>query len=407
MAQRLNPGILGAAIVCFVMTAAFTAGFISKNGEVTRLRDGDPETPSAPTVTKQLDERIKLKGAIAALEQDVRLRQREVERIEVQLSAHHILYEGDSLLSGIALKEGETDTIRGAQVPLNMHRLSLSNVAVNASANRLEALKTEYASASRQEFPPLDEAIAKRNAELQAVSQRISAQDAEFQKDRAALNEKLDALKAEKDKNDKSNREEMAKRQTRIAQLEDKIRDLLELDLRWLAEVEAIGAVLTVEESSQRLIVNLGASERSFPGLLLEVFNWEKGAYIEKGMVEVIEVKDGVSICRIISQKNPRLHPLSRDDRVGNPTFNPRRPKSFMVAGEFERYNKSDLEAFIRRSGGVVVDKLSPGVDFLVAGNRSDRDQAQAREFHVLGIREAQLLKYIQPSFPPTTGARK
>ena len=51
----------------------------------------------------------------------------------------------------------------------------------------------------------------------------------------------------------------------------------------------------------------------------------------------------------ILEQKDRRLHPLAKDDRIGNPTFNPRRPKTFVVAGEFERFNKADLESFIQK----------------------------------------------------------
>jgi hypothetical protein len=50
-----------------------------------------------------------------------------------------------------------------------------------------------------------------------------------------------------------------------------------------------------------------------------------------------------------------------------------------VVAGEFKHYDKADLETFIRRTGGVVVDQLGPGCDYLVAGDRSDRQQADAR----------------------------
>ena len=263
----------------------------------------------------------------------------------------------------------------------------------------MEALKAEYQGPDRQQYPQLDKAIANRNSELQAINQRISEDDARFQKDRTALTEKLDALKAETDKFGKEMATERSRRQTRITQLEDRIRDLLELDLKWLTEIEAVGTILQVEDRTSRVIIDLGSKERAFPGLLFEVFSYEKGAYVEKGMLEVIEVKDGISVCRILSHKNRRLHPLAKDDRIGNPTYHPRRPKTFVIAGEFERYNKADLESFIKRSGGQIATKIGPGVDFLVAGNRSERDQASAREYQILGMKEDQLLKYVLPSF--------
>ena len=76
-----------------------------------------------------------------------------------------------------------------------------------------------------------------------------------------------------------------------VRQMEDRIRELLELDLRWLSEIEPVGAILTVEQRSARVIIDLGSSERAFPGLIFEAFNIDNGAFISKGMLEVIEVK--------------------------------------------------------------------------------------------------------------------
>lgn len=400
MAQRNNSGLIGAAILCFALTAAFAAGVLSKNGELAQLR-GDEPGRGAETVPKLLEQRATLRREIDGYERDGAIRARELERADIALGRHLVYWRDQEMLGGIATPGNEKGTIRGEQVQLKDHRLKMTEYSLDASGKRLEALANEYKSDTRQQFPPLDKSIAARNAELQAVNQRISEQDAAFQKDRTALAEKLDALKAESDKLVKEQATERSRRLTRITQLEDRIRELLELDLRWLTEIEPVGTVLSVEDRSSRVIIDLGSSERAFPGLIFEVFSWDKGVYVEKGMLEVIEVKDGISVCRILSQKDRRLHPLAKDDRVGNPTFNPKRPKTFVVAGEFEHYNKTDLEAFIKRSGGLIVQKLGPGVDFLVAGGRSEREQAQAREYQVLGMKEEQLLKYVQPLFVP------
>jgi len=396
----MHPGLIGAAVLCFALTIAFAGGVYSKSSDLTRLQ-GDPAKPSADTVPKLLEQRASIRREIDAFDRDVQLRRRELERADVDLGRHMVYYKNQDLLSGISTPGHEKDTIRGELVPLKEHRLAMARFALEESGRRLEALKVEYQSDVRQQFPQLDKAIASRNAELQAVNAKISEQDALFQKDRAALTEKLEALKAEVDKFGKEQATERSRRLTRVTQLEDRIRQLLELNLKWLTEIDTVGNILSVEDSSRRVIIDLGTSERAFPGLLFEVFTFDKGAYVEKGMIEVIEAKPGISVCRILSQKNPRLHPLTKDDRIGNPTFNPRRPKTFVVAGEFERYNKADLEAFIKRSGGLVAQKLGPGVDYLVAGNRSDREQASAREYQIYGMKEEQLLKYVLPLFAP------
>lgn len=401
MAQPMNPGLLGSAVLLFALTVAFAGGVFAKSSDLTRLRDGDPAKPAGETVPKLLDQRTTMRREIEGLERDVQLRTRELERADVDLGRHLVYWRHQDLLGGIATPGNEQATIQGEMKKLKEHRLAMARFALEESGRRLEALKAEYLSPERQSFPPLDKAIASRNTELQAVNQRISEQDALFQKDRAALAEKLDALKAETDKFGKDQATERSRRLTRITQLEDRIRQLLELDLRWLTEIETVGNILSVEDRTNRAIIDIGQSERAFPGLIFEVFTYEKGTFIEKGMLEVIEVKAGISVCRILSQKDRRMHPLAKDDRIGNPTFNPRRPKTFVVAGEFERYNKADIEAFIQRSGGLVAQKLGPGVDFLVAGGRSEREQASAREYQILGMKEDQLLKYVLPLFAP------
>lgn len=401
MAQRNNTGLIGAAILCFALTAAFGAGAMSKGGELASLRGDDASRPSADTVPALLKQRDTLKREIEGFERDVVIRTRELQRADVELGRHLVYWNENELYGGIATSGNERATIRGEQVQLKDHRLRMTEHSLVASSERLAALLNHLRSDLRQQFPTLDRAIANRNNELATVNQRISEADAVFQKDRTALAEKLDDLKAESDRFAKEMATERSRRLTRITQLEDRIRELLELDLRWLTEIEAVGTILSVEDRSSRVIIDLGSSERAFPGLLFEVFTLDKGVYVEKGMLEVIEVKDGISVCRILSQRDRRLHPLAKDDRIGNPTFNPKRPKTFVVAGEFENYNKADLEAFIRRSGGNIVQKLGPGVDFLVAGGRSEREQAQAREYQVLGMKEQQLLKYVQPHFAP------
>ena len=397
MAQRMNPGLLGSAVLCFALTAAFAAGVFSKTSDLQRLRDGDPARPTADTVPKLLETRAVMRREIEAMERDVLVREKELERADVDLGRHLVYWKHGELLGGIATPGNET--VQGRK--LKEHRLAMARFSLEESGRRLESLKAEYQSPERQSFPALDKAVASRNAELQAVNQRISEQDAAFQKDRAALVEKLDALKAESSKASKEHATERSRRLTRISQLEDRIRQLLELDLKWLSEIETAGTILSVEDRSGVVIINLGRSERAFPGLLFEVFTYERGAYVEKGMLEVIEVKAGISVCRILSQKDRRLHPLAKDDRIGNPTFNPRRPKTFVVAGEFQHHNKADLEAFIKRGGGIVQQKIGPGVDYLVVGARSEREQASAREYQILGMKEEQLLKYVLPLFAP------
>ncbi|MCX8039370.1 MAG: hypothetical protein N3B15_02180 [Planctomycetota bacterium] len=407
MASRIHPGALGVTIFCFVLTIAFVAGAYSKASDLAVLRDGDPAKPNADTVPKLLEQRTALRREIAALESDFRVRRQELERADIELSRNLVHWQQRELLGGIATPGRETAVIRGESQRLKRHRFEQARFSIEEISKRLDAWRNEYQSAERQSFPQLDQAIAARNRELSEVNQRIADQDAQFQRERSALLERLDQLKAEKDKLEKTQAAERSSRLTRIAQLEDRIRKLLGREFKWLTELTPVGQIVAVEPRSNRAIIDLGARDRVFPGLLFEVFTVDKGGYVEKGMLEVIEVQADISVCRIISQKDPKRLPLAKDDRIGNPVFDPRRPRVFVIAGEFERFDPPELASFIRRAGGIVVDKIGPGVDFLVAGARSEREQTQAREYILLGMTEQQLLKYVQPHFVPQAGGRR
>jgi NAD-dependent DNA ligase len=272
---------------------------------------------------------------------------------------------------------------------------------VAISQRDMEAMKQEHESPIRQKFDKLENAVANRQDELQAVLKRINDQEGSFREDQDRLNAQIETLNAEKDKAEKLNREDYSRRETKIGQLEDKIRDLLELELRWLTDLEPEGRLLEVNPTSPHVIINLGASDRVVPGMLFEVFQYDRGAYVEKGMLEVVQTQAQISTCRVLHVVDSRRNPLSQNDYIGNPVFSTRRPKVFVVSGEFKTHNKEDLEMFIRQTGGIVREKLSPGVDILVAGERSDKDQDNAREYAVYAMTEAQLLKYVRRDFHP------
>jgi NAD-dependent DNA ligase len=291
---------------------------------------------------------------------------------------------------------------------------SLTSDLIAMDVKYLDGLKAEYESPARQEFPELDQAIKKRQDELKEVLKKISDQDAAFQADKERLQTQLEQLTSEKDKIERKTRDDASVRLSHINQLEDRIRELLELDLHWMVDRDAKtgkiigkagldpdGTVQQADGPNLKVIIDKGAKDHVFPGLLFEVFSYDRGAYVDKGKIEIIEVQEGISTGRMLVQTDAKRNPIGAGDFIGNPVFDARKPKVFVVAGEFKHYNKEDLEAFIRRTGGVVWPALGPGADFLVAGERSDHEQAAARQYPILAMREDDLLEYVQTTFPP------
>ena len=396
MALNIHPVLISILVVLVLVTLVFTFLVFHENGQITTMLKGDGEG-SKNTLTSLKSESDDLKQKVNAALEAIELRKREVYRGDLELAKVRYALAGDKVLAGVATPDQQE--IDGKRLKDSQWALTRDLLAI--SVKDMDGLKQEHESPARQKFLKLEEAIAARQNELQAVLKRINDQESEFKTDQERLNAQVDNLNKEKDKAEKMNREDFSRRATRIGQLEDKIRTLLELELRWLHDLDPVAKLLEVSPTSPHAIMNLGSADRIVPGLKFEVFQYDRGRYVEKGMVEVVKTESQIATVRVLSVIDEKNAPISHNDYLGNPVFSTKRPKVFVVSGEFKTHNKEDLEMFIRQTGGIVRDKLSPGVDFLIAGERSDKDQDNAREYQVLAMTEAQLLKYIRRDYKP------
>lgn len=395
--MKVQPLLISILIIVVVFTLVFTGLVINESNQITEMKEGGEDARSGETVPSLLTKVSELKIKIRENEGSIEVRKREMRRADLELAKARYLISGDKVLAGIATHD-QTE-IDGK--PLADSPWALTRTLIATSQKDTESLKAEHESPIRQKFEKLDQAVANRQDELQAVLKRINDQEGAFREDQDRLNAQIETLGVEKEKAEKANREDYSRRATRIGQLEDRIRDLLELELRWLTDLEPEGRLLEVNPTSPHVIISLGASDRVVPGLIFEIFQYDRGRYVEKGMVEVVQTQAQIATARVLSVKDPRKMPLSKNDYIGNPVFSTRRPKVFVVSGEFKTHNKEDLEMFIRQTGGIVREKLSPGVDILVAGERSDKDQDNAREYAVHAMTEDQLLKYVRRDYQP------
>ena len=394
--MKVQPLLISILVILVVVTLVFTFLVIHESNQITEMVEGG-EGARGETITKLKDEVRTLNLKIRGHEEAIELRKREIRRADLELAKSRYMIVGDKVIAGVATHD-ETE-IDGK--PLSDSSWALTRTLIATSQKDTESLKAEHESQVRQKFEKLDQAVANRQDELQAVLKRINDQEGAFREDQDRLNQQIETLGVEKEKAEKANREDYSRRATRIGQLEDSIRDLLELELHWLKDLEPEGRILEVNPTSPHVIINLGASDRVVPGLLFEIFQYDRGKYVEKGMVEVVQTQAQIATCRVLHVKDARKMPLSQNDYIGNPVFSTRRPKVFVVSGEFKTHNKEDLEMFIRQTGGIVREKLSPGVDILVAGERSDKDQDNAREYAVHAMTEEQLLQYIRRDYAP------
>jgi len=392
--MRLNPVSLNALFLLVVCTLVFIVLTAMKTSSIKPYMEADSGSSIKPisVLRKEYDGLLTQKKVT---QERIDLRLRELDKIDHQLNVHRIYYSPDrELLAGVALPD---DAGKDQHFKDSRSKVAVDRIA--ASAKRLEQAKAEAEADGRQRFPALEEALRKRQAELDELLRRISDQEAAFTRDRDDLTHKTDKLAEAKDKAEKIQREEYGARASRVAQLEDRIRELLELQTKWLDEVEPDANVLT--STRDQVVIDIGAREQVRPGMLFRVFSYNQGIQIEKGLAEVVQVSEGITRCRLVEIKDERRNPIGPGDLVGNPLFNAERTPTVFVAGEFNQYARADLEQFIRAAGAKVAATLGPDCDLLVAGERSIREQEAARQFQVRALTEETLLRYVPKSFVP------
>lgn len=272
---------------------------------------------------------------------------------------------------------------------------------VQAQQERLQVWDDSYADPDRHSFKALNGAIDQGRDTVDTINDRITREEDTFNTTRDRLISEQDRLHDRRDELNKASRLRYAELSIKKSKLESRIRELLELSLKWLEDIAADGEVLESVSDGQHVVLNLGEVDDIHPGMRFEIFTWTRGQHLVKGMVEVIEVGSRVSTARVLNSINDERHPISRGDLVGNPIYDRERPHTFVLAGEFTRFNASDLGRFIERAGGIVRDKLDPNVDFLVAGMRSESEQNVAREYRVVAMREEDLLRFLDTTFRP------
>ncbi|GDY15044.1 hypothetical protein LBMAG53_39220 [Planctomycetota bacterium] len=405
-ATQTPPSAYIGLIACIVLCLLFGLLFYTTNSRLTEALEGGEKIAPNATLPALQTEAGNLRTEIRKAEDEKSARRADLARAELDLVKHRTSYANYiDLVSATATPQRPRETIFGTDTQSKASPWKITSDLVTAK-NAASAAQAGAAKADdNTRFQAMEDAIKKRQDDLQVVLQEMTRLDAGFKTDQEALNAKLDELNKAKEGIERAASKAYGERATRINQLEDQIRELLELDLRFVSEILPVGEVLQVNERGDRTIINLTSADRILPGMVFLVFTYDHGHFVEKGLLEVIKTTSKLSECKVTSLVDGRRLPMARGDKLGNPVYNPQRPPVFVFAGEFAEYNRSDLADFVRAAGGVVWDKLQPGVDFLVVRgdpkDRSDMERAQAREFQILAITERQLLRFVRPAFVP------
>jgi NAD-dependent DNA ligase len=236
--------------------------------------------------------------------------------------------------------------------------------------------------------------------ELAQEEQRALANEREFDDRRAKQREKIETLSREIEVLKRDNRHTNDVNDHRIAELEDRVRQLTqqhELNNRALV---ADGQILASRANDGFVVIDRGHQHNLRKGTKFLVFNRRGGRHVIKGAIEVVDVEARMSQARVLAE-NDGNDPLVPGDYLHNPVYNPNTVLTFVIRGEFRMFSKDELTRFISEAGGRVSDTLSTNSDFLVAGEKSDKALDEASRLGISVLSEDQLVDFMryQPKF--------
>jgi hypothetical protein len=386
-----NSNAMLVMIMLLVITAAFA--FLAYNAQKNTIEIAKGQRGGALQISPE--------NSLESLHETIESKQQERNKLLVkQRELRDRLRRVELILAGLGLYRNESGWTHDDTQAIRT-RWTSTRETIEAQREILDLWDRYYADASGTKFARLRETIREGEDYKENIQRLIGDEEDSFNSKRDRLIAEQDHLREQMEALSKDHRTTYAELSIKKNKLERQIRDLLELELEWLEYLEPDGEVLELVRNGEYVIINLGSSDQLSPGMRFEIFTWEKGQHVTKGLCEVIDVGSSVTTCRIIADYTDERHPVVRGDKVGNPVYDRTRSHTFVLAGEFQSFNRSDLAKFIERMGGMVRDTLGPSVDYLVAGDRSEAQQDAAREYRVVAMTEDQLIHFLETTFKP------
>lgn len=235
-----------------------------------------------------------------------------------------------------------------------------------------------------------DAQIAELQKQLDAEQRKAQTHEAEYLALRDELQSRYDAMEKDqqqliadqerqlKEFQDENRRidEEIKKYQVVVKQLNDRLRKFQRPPLE-MTPLEPDGYIVNISEREDLAYINLAKGDQIYRGLRFTVYDRFQGIPQSgkgKGAIEVIEIMDSISKCRITHFD--RSNPIMNHDIIANLVWNKDKQYNFCVAGVFDFDNDGKLDPdglqriteLITHWGGRVTSTLSVDTDFLVLG---------------------------------------
>ncbi len=281
-----------------------------------------------------------------------------------------------------AVKENEA-TGKG-----DVDRLVAANVAtLKSNHDLLNKQEGNYANVMRE--------APERRKELSREEERAFASERDNDERRRQLRDDVEKQSQAFEQQRKKWQLENARQDTRIEELESRVRQLTQqLDIS-NREFRPDGQILASEAKDGFVVIDRGQKHHLRRDTRFTVYNRRGGKVVTKGQIQVVSVEGQMATCRVLSE-NDANDPLIVGDFLHNPVYDPERVRGFAVRGEFRRFSHTEIGRFVQDSGGRVDQDLSVDTDFLVAGTGAQKDLEQAVKLGVSIISEDQLIDFLR-----------
>jgi hypothetical protein len=159
--------------------------------------------------------------------------------------------------------------------------------------------------------------------------------------------------------------------ETRISGLLSQLESIMPKPDNLTTALKPDGKIISVDDASKTVIVNLGSNDRVYRGLTFSVY--DKSLPIPrsgkgKAHIELFDIQKSVSAARITWAD--KKDAIMADDNIANVIWNSADRKEFVVAGDFTFGDgAATIKNMIRQWGGAVADNVSISTNFLVLGS--------------------------------------
>jgi len=165
------------------------------------------------------------------------------------------------------------------------------------------------------------------------------------------------------------------------------------------ARREPDGEILGIDEKRQVAYIDLLRKNRLFKGTRFYCYSLEKGGQkLDKGYIEVNEVRDEVSsICAILKVYDPHF-PIKVGDKIYNELYEGGRPRHIAFAGRFTgRLSNEEAANMIRAFGDIFQDKVDENTNYVVVadGYEEHPNYKASLEYGIKILREKILYDYL------------